>query len=331
MKLLIAPDSFKGTFSATEVIEEISAGVREAGATPVPLPVADGGEGTYEALCTALSAELIEVPVRNPWLLPIKASFGLAANGLAIVELAQASGLHVPHTGPRDPVTASTYGTGQLIAAAVRHGAKEILVAAGGSATTDGGAGAVAAIQEAGGLGDSRITVLSDVRTTFLDAARIFGPQKGADPATVELLSRRLAEQARTWPKDPGTQPGGGAAGGFAGGLWAHFDARLVSGAEHILDVLDFDRKLQEVEGVVVGEGRLDSQTGEGKIIEAILGRVRESGRHIPVFAVVGSVSEDLGDYARNFAGVIIASDAPALRQAGAELVSGRREALLSS
>lgn len=325
MKVLIAPDSFKGTFSSAEVIAEISAGVRDQGAEPVALPVADGGEGTYEALCTALSAELIEVSVRNPWLLPIQASFGMCATGLAIVELAQASGLNVPHTGPRDPIIANTYGTGQLIAAAVAHGAKEIIVAAGGSATTDGGSGAVDAIRDAGGLGDCRITVLSDVRTTFLDAARIFGPQKGADPSAVALLTRRLEEQAAAYPKDPREQSGSGAAGGFAGGLWAHCDAEIVSGADHILNVIGFDEKLRDVDAVVVGEGRLDSQTGEGKIIEAILGRVRQLEHPVPVVAVVGSVSEDLGSYVENFADVIIAGDAASMRRAGQQLAAFNR------
>ncbi|MCS5479030.1 glycerate kinase [Corynebacterium sp. YIM 101645] len=332
MKVLIAPDSFKGTFSATEVIAEISIGVRDAGATPIPLPVADGGEGTYEALCAALGAELIKVPAANPWGQPLTASFGLTADGLAIVELAQASGLHVPHAGHRDPVTANTYGTGQVIAAAAQRGAKNILVAAGGSATTDGGAGAVQAITDSGGLGATRITVLSDVTTTFIDAARVFGPQKGADAHTVELLTHRLEQQASQYPKDPSTHPRTGAAGGFAGGLWAHFDAELVSGADHILDVIGFEEKLREADIVVVGEGRLDSQTSQGKIIEAILRRVRQHNQEMPVIAVVGSVAADLGDYAANFSQVIIASDPPALREAGTLLAAaGRRTATVRS
>lgn len=328
MKVLIAPDSFKGTFSATEVITEISTGARDAGAIPIPLPVADGGEGTYKALCAALGAELIEVPATNPWGHPLTASFGLTTDGLAIVELAQASGLHVPHGGPRDPVTANTYGTGQVIAAAVQHGAENILVAAGGSATTDGGAGAVQAITDADGLGTARITVLSDVTTTFVDAARVFGPQKGADAHTVELLTRRLEQQARQYPKDPSNHPRTGAAGGFAGGLWAHFDAELVSGADHILDVIGFDEKLREADIVVVGEGRLDSQTSQGKIIEAILRRVRQHNPEIPVVAVVGSVAADLGDYAANFSQVIIASNPPAMREAGVLLTAAGRRAI---
>lgn len=224
------------------------------------------------------------------------------------------------HDGDRDPVAASTYGTGMMIAEAVRFGVRKILVAAGGSATTDGGAGAVQAIHDAGGLHGARLTVLSDVTTTFVDAARVFGPQKGADPAAVNVLQERLARQAMEFPRDPTGVPRSGAAGGFAGGMWAHFGAELVSGADAVLDAVGFDRELEQATAVVVGEGRLDSQTSEGKIISAILQRVRDSGRSLPVFAVVGSVSEDMGDYRENFADVLVASDAAAMRQAGADI-----------
>lgn len=321
MKILIAPDSFKGTFTSAEVIAEISRGVWDAEATPLPLPVADGGEGTYDALATALGATPVNITVTNPWGESITASFGLSPSGVAVVELAQASGLNVPHSGQRDPVTASTYGTGQLIAAAARHGAHEILIAAGGSATTDGGAGAVQAIEDAGGVGDARIVVLTDVVTTFIDAARVFSPQKGADPQTVEKLTQRLKQQAADYPKDPTGIPRTGAAGGFSGGLWAHFDAELVSGGDFILDIVGFDETLAQADAVIVGEGRLDSQTGQGKIIEAILRRVRALASPPPVYAVVGSISDDLGDYSNNFERILIAGDADSLRAAGRSLV----------
>ena len=153
--------------------------------------------------------------------------------------------------------------------------------------------------------------------TSFLDAARVFGPQKGADPATVRLLEERLAQLAASYPRNPSGVPRTGAAGGLSGGLWAHFGADLVSGADAVLDAAGFDALLGSADAVVVGEGRLDSQTGEGKIISAILERVRNSGRQIPVIAVVGSVAEDLGDYAENFADILIATDAVAMRVAG--------------
>ncbi|MFJ6535762.1 glycerate kinase [Paenarthrobacter sp. NPDC091711] len=317
MSILVAPDSFKGTYSAAEVAAAITAGIHDAGGSAMQLPVADGGEGTFDALCRGLRASPVRVDVVNAWGEPLQAIVGLAADGTAVVEVSQASGLVAARTTPQDAVSASTYGTGLMISAAVNLGATSILVAAGGSATTDGGAGAVRAIKENGGLGDARITVLSDVTTTFLDAAQVFGPQKGADPETVLLLEERLSRLASELPRDPSGVPRTGAAGGLSGGLWASFDAELVSGAEAVLDAVDFDSRLSSTEAVVVGEGRLDSQTGEGKIISAILDRVRQAGRGIPVVAVVGSVHEDLGTYTKNFADVIIASDLEALHAAG--------------
>ena len=323
MSILVAPDSFKGTYTAAQVAAAIAAGIHDAGGSATQLPVADGGEGTFDALCRSLRASPVSVDVVDSWGEPLQAILGLAADGTAVVEVAQASGLMAARTTPQDAMSASTYGTGLLISAAVNLGATTILVAAGGSATTDGGAGAVRAIIENGGLGDARITVLSDVTTTFLDAAPVFGPQKGADPESVLLLEERLARLASKLPRDPSGVPRTGAAGGLSGGLWAHFGAELVSGAEAVLDAANFDSLLGAAEAVVVGEGRLDSQTGEGKIISAILERVRRSGRVIPVVAVVGSVHEDLGSYAENFENVIVATDLEALRAAGRAIVSG--------
>ncbi|AFR31152.1 glycerate kinase [Arthrobacter sp. Rue61a] len=322
MTILVAPDSFKGTYTAAEVAAAIAAGIHDGGGSATQLPVADGGEGTFEALCRSLRASPVSVDVVNSWGEPLRAILGLAADGTAVVEVAQASGLSAARTTPQDAMSASTYGTGLLLSAAVNLGAKHILVAAGGSATTDGGTGAVRAITENGGLGDARLTVLSDVTTTFLEAARVFGPQKGADPATVLLLEERLERLAPSLPRNPSAVPRTGAAGGLAGGLWAHFNAELVSGADAVLDAANFDSLLGTAEIVVLGEGRLDSQTGEGKIISAILERVRQSGREVPVVAVVGSVHEDLGSYALNFADVMVATDVNAMRAAGTAIAS---------
>jgi glycerate 2-kinase len=317
MTILVAPDSFKGTYSALEVAAAVAAGIKGGGGRATPLPVADGGEGTFDALCHSLSASAVTVEARNPWGEPLAATIGLASNGTAVVEVAQASGLTVPSNSRRDPLSASTYGTGMMVTAAIDRGARHILVAAGGSATTDGGAGAVQAIHDAGGLRGARITVLSDVITTFLDAPRIFGPQKGADPAGIRLLEARLNDLAVSFPRNPAGVPRGGAAGGLSGGLWANFEAELVSGADAVLDAANFDQCLEHADAVVVGEGRLDAQTGEGKIISAILARVRKTGRCIPVVAVVGSVSDDLGAYAMNFNDILIASDTAALYRTG--------------
>ncbi|MFE4228021.1 glycerate kinase [Arthrobacter sp. NPDC056886] len=320
MSILVAPDSFKGTFTAAEVAGHIAAGIRTADAAARELPVADGGEGTFEVLVRGLDARPVRISTVGPWGDPVEAEIGLAADGTAVVELAFASGLNLPSGGRRDPLTASTYGTGVLIAEAAGHGARRIVVAAGGSATTDGGVGAIAAIEERGGLRGAELVILSDVTTRFSGAARVFGPQKGAGPAAVELLTRRLellaAEFARDYGRDPRLVDRTGAAGGFSGGMWARYGASLVSGADYVLDLLGFDALLAASRAVVVGEGRLDSQTGQGKIIAAILARAGAK----PVYAVVGSVDPDLGDDANSFAGIIVAGNPAAMRAAGAEL-----------
>ncbi|WP_426979466.1 glycerate kinase [Pseudarthrobacter sp. O4] len=321
MTILVAPDSFKGTFTAAEVSAHIAAGIRSAGGTAVELPVADGGEGTFEVLVRGLDARPRRISTVGPWGDAVEAAIGLTDDGTAVVELAFASGLNLPSAGHRDPMTASTYGTGVLMAEAARLGARRLLVAAGGSATTDGGAGAIAAIEERGGLSGAEVVILSDVTTRFADAARVFGPQKGAGEAAVDALTRRLellaGRFAVQYGRDPRPVDRTGAAGGFSGGMWARYGARLVSGADYVLDLLDFDAQLTACTAVVVGEGRLDSQTGQGKIIAAVLARCGTK----PVYAVVGSVDADLGGYADSFAGIIVAGDAAAMAAAGAQLV----------
>jgi glycerate kinase len=173
-----------------------------------------------------------------------------------------------------------------LIVAAVAAGARAILVGLGGSATTDGGAGAIAAIAAGGGLGAARLELLCDVTTPFELAASVFGPQKGADPATVRRLTGRLDEQARALARDPRGVLMTGAAGGLAGGLWSEFDARLAPGAAYVLDRLGFDRLLGGAAAVVTGEGRLDEQTAAGKAAAVVVGRAVAAG--VPAHAVVG-------------------------------------------
>src|SRR3954453_19117429 len=201
--VLVAPDSFKGTFSAPAVAGAIGRGLERAGLMPPDLcPVADGGEGTLDALLTQLGGELIGVRVQGPLGAPVDAHVGLVEDGgTAIVEMAAASGLGLVPEGERDPWAVSTYGTGELINAAAAAGAEVILVAVGGSATTDGGAGAIEAIEAAGGLGKAKIVILTDVRTPWEDAPKVFGPQKGADEAMVEKLEQRLDELAGQLPR----------------------------------------------------------------------------------------------------------------------------------
>jgi glycerate kinase len=291
--LLVSPDSFKGTFRATEVAAAIGRGLERAGLVPPDLcPVADGGEGTLEVLLTALGGETAGAPATDPLGRPIDAGFALIEDGgTAIVEVAAASGLH--HVAPeeRNAERASSRGTGELIAAAAATGAAVILVAAGGSAMTDGGAGAIEAIDEAGGLGGATLVVLCDVRTPFEQAAERFGPQKGADPDAVQRLRRRLDGFAATLPKDPRGVPMTGAAGGLAGGLYARYGAKLEPGAPFILRALGFDARMRAARAVVVGEGRMDATTLEGKIAGEIATRARQAG--VPCHAVVGTNAID--------------------------------------
>jgi glycerate kinase len=286
--ILVAPDSFKGTFRASEVAAAIGRGLERAGLLPPDLcPVADGGEGTIDALVPQLGGEIVAADAHDPLGRPLRAGFALIeGGGSAIVETAAASGLGLVAEGERDAWAASTRGTGELIASAIDAGAQVVLVPVGGSATTDGGAGAIAAIQERGGLRGARLVVLCDVRVAFENAPRIFGPQKGADPDTVARLEARLHALAATFPRDPRGVPLTGAAGGLSGGLWATFGAVLEPGAPFVLDALDFDARMRAARAVVTGEGKLDAQTLEGKLVGEIGTRARQAG--VPLHAVVG-------------------------------------------
>jgi glycerate kinase len=286
--ILLAPDSFKGTFRAAEVAAALERGLEAAGWRCRRCPVADGGEGTMEVLLLALGGEALAAEAHDPLGRPLRVGFGLVEEGgTAIVETAAASGLDLVAEDERDPVGASTGGTGEVIAAAVEAGAQVVLVGVGGSATTDGGVGAVAAIEEAGGLRGARLVVLCDVRTPWERAAEVFGPQKGADPDTVRKLARRLRDRAGRLRKDPRGVPMSGAAGGLAGGLWAAFDAQLVPGAAFVLDTLGFDERARASRAVVTGEGRLDRQSLAGKAVGEVAVRCRQRG--IPCHAIVGS------------------------------------------
>ena len=251
--VLVAPDSFKGTFSAPEVAAAIAAGLRSAEREAIEFPVADGGEGTMDVLVNALGGELRSVTAPDPLGRPVEARFALLPDGGAVVETAQASGLGLVAEDERDAWAASTRGTGELIVAAVEAGAERVLVTVGGSATTDGGAGALEALEEAGI--SPELEVLCDVRTPFEKAPSVFGPQKGADPALVERLERRLHELAAKLRRDPRGEPMTGAAGGLSGGLWAAHGARLVAGAPYVLDAIGFDPLMRDAAFVVDRRG----------------------------------------------------------------------------
>jgi glycerate kinase len=284
------------------------------------MPVADGGEGTMDVVLATLGGERHTATASDPLGRDVEAEFALLPDGAtALVECAQASGLGLVAEDERDAVAASTYGTGQLIAAACEAGAETVMVAVGGSATTDGGAGAVAALAEAGLR--PRMEVICDVRVPFEDAPRVYAPQKGATPEQVtelEARQQRLAEEA---PRDPRGEPMTGAAGGLAGGLWAHLGARLVPGAPYVLDLIGFDTAMRSSAFVVTGEGALDRQTLQGKIAGEVATRSRQAG--VRSYAVVGRRDLDLFE-ARilDLERVIEATTLEEMRGAGRELAA---------
>jgi glycerate 2-kinase len=282
-RLLVAPDSFKGTIAAPEVARAIAAGLADAGAEADLCPVADGGEGTAEAVRAALGGSVHRAAAHDPLGRPLEAEFVLLDDGeTAVVDTAAASGLPLLAPEERDAEAASTFGTGELIAAATEAGARTVILAAGGSATSDGGAGAIEALRERG-LRGATIEILCDVRTPFEDAARVFAPQKGADEAAVARLTGRLQRLAAELPRDPRGVPMTGCAGGLSGGLWAAFGAALRPGAEFVLDLLGFAPRLREADAAISGEGRIDSQSLEGKVVGQIAELCAREGRDLYV------------------------------------------------
>jgi len=292
--VLCCPDKFRGTLTAPEAAAALARGVRDAGLDAVELPLADGGEGTLDALLAARGGEALEVEVTGPERSRVVARLGLLAGGVAVVEMAQASGLALV-AGANDPLAATTYGTGELIAAAARAGAREIVVGVGGSATVDGGKGALEALGWR--LPSVPVVVACDVETLFLDAPRLFGPQKGADSAAVAELERRLDAFAdelleRTRVHVRGL-PGAGAAGGLAGGL-AALGARLQPGFAVVAEAVGFADALDDATSVVTGEGRLDATSLHGKVVGEVIEAAAAAGKAVAV--VAGAVAPDSRD-----------------------------------
>jgi glycerate kinase len=316
---LVAPDSFKGTFTAAEVAGAVACGLRSAGQPADELPVADGGEGTQDALLAARGGSRATATVHDPLGREVEASFALLGDGsTAVIEVAAASGLTLVAPGERDAVGASSYGTGELIAAALEAGAETVLVGVGGSATTDGGAGALEALRDAGAM-PREVVLICDVRTPWEDAARVFAPQKGAGPEEVRRLSDRLRAFADELPRDPRGEPMTGAAGGLAGGLWAALGAKLVPGAPYVLEAVGFDAAMRGARYVVTGEGRLDEQTLAGKCVGEVATRCRQAG--VACHAVVGQEALDLfGQRVIDLGSVREATTLAEIERAGAEL-----------
>jgi glycerate kinase len=324
---LVAPDSFKGTFSAGEVATALAEGIRATSGSAEICPLADGGEGTLDVLRDALGGSIAEARARDPLRRWVEARFGILNDGsTAIVETAEASGPGRLARHERDAEAASSVGTGDLILAAARAGARRILVAAGGSACTDGGLGAIEAIHDGGGLAGASLEVLCDSLTPFDNAAAMFGPQKGADQNAVLRLSCRLAGIADRLPRDPRGVSMSGCAGGLSGGLWASFNARLRSGAGFVLDAVCFDERAREAGRVLTGEGRLDHQSAEGKLISVVARRAASA--QAATHAIVGRclLSErelrELG-----VASVTEASSVAELRNAAAHLCQASADA----
>ncbi|WP_434583293.1 glycerate kinase [Klebsiella sp. R390] len=331
MKIVIAPDSYKESLSALEVATAIEAGFQEIypDAEYVKLPVADGGEGTVEAMVAATQGHLVQVTVTGPLGEPVQAFYGLSGDErCAFIEMAAASGLESVPVANRNPLITTTWGTGELIRHALDAGVQQIIIGIGGSATNDGGAGMVQALGgklltqdnqqiAAGGgaleqlaridlseldgrLADCRIDVACDVTNPLTGpegATAVFGPQKGATAEMIVRLDRALAHFAQIIQRDLAVDvlqlEGGGAAGGMGAALYAFCGARLRPGIEIVTDALHLAELVADADLVITGEGRIDSQTIHGKVP---VGVAKVAQRYnVPVIAIAGSLTADVG------------------------------------
>jgi glycerate kinase len=325
MRIVIAPDKFKGCLAASQVAAAIARGIRDVMPDAVieEIPLADGGEGTVDALVAATTGQLLTRHVTGP--LPgthVDATFGLLGDHqTAVIEMAAASGLHLLRPDQYNPLATTTYGTGELLLAGAQLGAKKIILGIGGSATTDAGAGCAQAcgvtfstdgktitapltgghlvrhtfiVNSRHNLGDTDLLVACDVNNPLYGptgAARVFGPQKGATPQQVEQLDAALARLAQsTGNQDLAQQPGAGAAGGLGFGLLAFLGAKLVPGFDLIARTLHLRQRLRGADLVITGEGRLDASSLHGKTAIGVARLCKEF--HIPCVALVGAAGE---------------------------------------
>lgn len=328
-KIILAPDSFKGTMSSQEICDILAQEIHRVWpqAQVVSIPVADGGEGSVDAFLAAVGGEKIAVPCKGPHWEDIQGFYGLLPDGTAVVEMAAAAGL--PLAGQRlCPDQTTTYGVGQLVRTAVRGGIKRLIVGLGGSATNDGGAGMAAALGvrffradgepyiPTGGtldqlarvdrsglepaLADVELTAMCDIDNPLCGptgASAVFGPQKGAGPDMVPVLDRNLGHlagiMAESLGRDLRNMPGAGAAGGLGFGVAAFFGGRLQMGIETVLDVVGFDRLLEGAWLVITGEGCIDGQSLRGKVVSGVARRAKAAD--VPVIAMVGDIGEGAG------------------------------------
>ena len=298
-KIVIACDSYKGCLSSSDVANAAAHGVAEVypDCEVIKLAVADGGEGTVDALVDTLGGHLEWAEVSDPLGHPVKAAYGVAGD-LAIIESAAACGLTLLTKEERNPLVTSTKGLGELIMAAIDKGCRKFLIGLGGSATNDGGMGMIRAegfLEKTKGM---KFTVACDVDTPYIGehgASRVFGPQKGASEQDVEILEERLGGYALTILKETGVDvrdmAGAGAAGGLGGAFRAYLGAELKRGVDLVLDQIDFDSKIHGADLVITGEGCSDYQTLKGKTASGVLERAKRQG--IPVALVSGAVRDE--------------------------------------
>lgn len=302
MKIILAPDSFKGTFSSMEVINHLELGIQKffPNAEIVKMPIADGGEGTVEAIVTAIGGEIHEKMVIGPLGKKVKAKFAMK-DALAIIEMAESSGITLIHDYEKNPLVTTTYGLGELILEALELGAKEMIIGIGGSATNDGGIGMLQALgiefKDVAGarigyggkylseikdisienldprIKDVKITVICDVTNSLIGptgATYTYGPQKGANSEQLDLLEMGMLHFEALLRKQFGVDvskiPGSGAAGGLGAALVVFLSARLTPGIETILDLVAFDAQAMDADLVITGEGRIDGQSVYGKV-----------------------------------------------------------------
>ena len=339
MKIVVASDSFKGSLSSREVAEAAVRGIRQI--LPicelVGVNVADGGEGTVDAVVEALGGEVMATVVSDPLGRPISVRYGIVGK-MAIIEMAAASGLPLLREEERNPWLTSTYGTGEMIMDAVKRGCRDFLVGVGGSATNDAGMGMlqalgfrfyniddqeiidgsggrlqdVARIDDAGvmdAVRQCRFTVACDVDTPFCGsegAAYVFAPQKGADMEMLARLDSGMVSFAevieKTYGIDVTSMAGAGAAGGMGGGSYAFLNATLKRGVDMVLDAIDFDSIIRGANLVITGEGKIDYQTVKGKTAAGVLARAK--AQDIPVVAIAGRVEMCDSVAQMGFAGV---------------------------
>lgn len=331
MKIVIAPDSFKGSLSALEVAQALHRGLRQAGENALgweilEVPVADGGEGTVQALVDATGGRLVEAKVTDPIGRPVQAMYGLMGDGeTCVIEMAQASGLPLVPEKLRNPLLTTTYGTGELIRVGLLAGCRKFIIGIGGSATNDGGVGMAQALgirfldkdgQELGFGGENLVNLMridmsglmAEAReATFqvacdvtnpltgpTGAAAVYGPQKGATPEMVVTLDKSLHHTAEIIERDLQVSireiPGAGAAGGLGAGLMAFLGATLRPGVEIVLNALHFTEKLARASLVITGEGRIDAQTVFGKTPNGVAQQAKALG--IPVIGIAGSLGQ---------------------------------------